>query len=121
MRLWVYGTLLSGEGNHRRLGASRLLGVHRTEPRYTLVSLGAFPALLEGGETSVLGEVYEVDGATLAGVDEFEGHPHFYRRSNVVLLGGESAHGYVLVRVRNGTYPLITSGDWREFRCASKS
>jgi gamma-glutamylcyclotransferase (GGCT)/AIG2-like uncharacterized protein YtfP len=121
MRLFAYGTLLSGEGNHRVLGGSRLLGLRRTEPRYTLVSLGAFPALLVGGETSVAGEVFEVDDDTLAAVDRLEGHPHFYRRIRVRLLGGESVQGYVLARVRKGTYPMIKSGDWREFRCASKS
>jgi gamma-glutamylcyclotransferase (GGCT)/AIG2-like uncharacterized protein YtfP len=120
MRLFVYGSLLSGECNHRVLGTSRLLGVRRTEPRYRLLSLGAFPALLSRGKTSVLGEVYEVDDATLAAVDRLEGHPHLYRRTSVVLLGGESVQGYVLARVRRGTYPLIKSGDWREFRCASR-
>jgi gamma-glutamylcyclotransferase (GGCT)/AIG2-like uncharacterized protein YtfP len=121
MKLFVYGTLLSGEGNHRRLSASRLLGAQRTEPRYTLISLGRFPALLEGGDTSVSGEVYEVDALTLAALDQLEGHPHFYRRTSLALLGGESVQGYVLARVLNATYPLIPGGDWREYRCASKS
>jgi gamma-glutamylcyclotransferase (GGCT)/AIG2-like uncharacterized protein YtfP len=121
MRLFVYGTLLSGEGNHGRLGASGLLGMRRTEPHYTLLSLGAFPALVEGGATSVSGEVYEVDDTVLTAVDQLEGHPHFYRRTRLALLGGESVDGYVLARVRKGTYPLIKCGDWREFRCESKS
>ena len=40
MKVFVYGTLLSGEGNHRHLRGARMLAVRRTEPRYTLVSLG---------------------------------------------------------------------------------
>jgi gamma-glutamylcyclotransferase (GGCT)/AIG2-like uncharacterized protein YtfP len=121
MRLFVYGTLLSGEGNHGRLGPSRLLGVRRTEPRYTLVNLGAFPAMLNRGTTSVTGEVYEVDDAILAAVDRLEGHPGFYRRTGVRLLGGESVEGYVLAHPRAQSYPLIASGDWREYRCESRS
>ncbi len=121
MRLFVYGSLLSGEGNHGRLGASRLIGEARTEPRYTLVSLGAFPALLGGGTTSVAGEVYDVDADTLVALDAFEGHPRFYRRERVVLLGDDGAESYVLPRVRGGTYPIIVGGDWREFRCGLRS
>ena len=48
MKIFVYGTLLSGEGNHRQLRGARPLAVRRTEPRYTLVSLGPYPALLDG-------------------------------------------------------------------------
>jgi gamma-glutamylcyclotransferase (GGCT)/AIG2-like uncharacterized protein YtfP len=122
MRLFVYGTLLSGEGSHTRLGRSRMVAEEVcTEPRYTLISLGLFPAMLEGGKTSVWGEVYEVDDATLAAVDWFEGHPTVYRRTWVHLRGGESVQGYVLARRRAGSYPLITSGDWRDFRCALSS
>jgi gamma-glutamylcyclotransferase (GGCT)/AIG2-like uncharacterized protein YtfP len=121
VRLFVYGTLQSGEGNHRLLRAARLLGVRRTEARYTLVSLGAFPALLERGTTSVVGELYEVDDDTLAAVDRLEGHPHLYRRERVHLLGGEHVEGYLLARARGGRAPIIQDGDWRRYRCESKS
>jgi gamma-glutamylcyclotransferase (GGCT)/AIG2-like uncharacterized protein YtfP len=58
MRLFVYGSLLFGEIHNARLGGSRLLGEARTEPRYTLVDLGPYPALLDEGTTSVSGELY---------------------------------------------------------------
>ncbi|MGH7297366.1 MAG: gamma-glutamylcyclotransferase family protein, partial [Polyangiaceae bacterium] len=92
------------------------------EPGYTLVSLGAYPALLEGGTTSITGEVYEVDDATLAAVDAFEGHPHLYQRTAVRLLGGERVDGYVLVRAHRERPPVIKSGDWRSYQaCVSRS
>jgi len=119
MRLFVYGTLLSGEGNQGHLRGARRLGVRRTEPRYTLVSLGAYPALLEGGATSVTGEVYEVDDGVLAAVDRLEGHPHLYRRTRIQLLGGEQVDGYVLVKARREA-PVIASGDWREHEDRSR-
>ncbi|HEY1697927.1 MAG TPA: gamma-glutamylcyclotransferase family protein [Polyangiaceae bacterium] len=121
MRVFVYGTLLSGEGNHRQLRGARRLYVRRTEPRYTLVSLGRFPALLEDGTTSVVGEVYEVDDELLSQLDRFEGVPTLYRRERVQLLCGESVEGYVLARPRARRYPLIASGDWRDFQCVSRS
>ena len=81
MKIFVYGTLLSGEGDHRQLRGARPLAVRRTEPLYTLVSLGPYPALLDGGTTSVTGEVYDVDGDLLSALDRFEGVPRLYRRA----------------------------------------
>ena len=62
-RVFVYGTLLSGFGNHARLlaGRSKMIGEAQTYAEYTMVSLGGFPGVIEGGDTSIQGEVYEVD------------------------------------------------------------
>jgi gamma-glutamylcyclotransferase (GGCT)/AIG2-like uncharacterized protein YtfP len=121
VKVFVYGSLLSGESNHRQLRGARMLTVRRTEPRYTLVSLGPYPALLLGGTTSVTGEVYDVDDELLRALDRFEGAPSLYRRGRIHLLGGESVEGYVLARPRAKRYEVIASGDWREHRCGSKS
>ena len=113
MRLFVYGTLLSGERNHHHLQSSRLLGVCRTEPGYTLVSLGPYPALLEGGTTSVTGEVYEVDDGIVPAIDRFEGHPHLYRRETIWLVDGTDVNAYVLSPAHGGEREILESGDWR--------
>ena len=36
---------------------ARLVATARTAPRYTLVDLGPYPALVEDGDTAVFGEV----------------------------------------------------------------
>ena len=113
-KVFVYGTLLSGEPNHRLLAHAELLGEARTEPAFELVSLGAFPAMLAGGDTAVLGEVYAVDGATLTDLDRLEGHPHFYRHQLVRLEDGERVLAYLLRRERAYGRPTIESGDWRQ-------
>ena len=60
-RVFVYGTLLAGEPNHRLLEAASFVGPAETPPVFSLVDLGPFPALVGGGAGAVVGEVYEVD------------------------------------------------------------
>lgn len=123
--VFVYGTLMQGFGNHRLLeaGRARYIGRAATKPRYTLVDLGHFPGMLEGGKTSVRGEVFEVDAQTLAKLDRLEGHPRFYRRKPVSLAQRppelRRAHpradvwAYLLPAEEYGQRPEIPSGDWR--------
>lgn len=62
-RVFVYGTLRAGEPNHYLLDHHDLVARARTEAAFELVSLGAFPAMIAGGTTAVVGEVYEIDPA----------------------------------------------------------
>ena len=88
----------------------------RTKPRFELVSLGPYPAMVAGGTTAVLGEVYEVDQETLAKIDLLEGHPHHYRRELVRLEDGEEVLAYLLPRDKAEGLPRIESGDWKDAR-----
>ena len=115
-RVFVYGTLLSGEPNHRLLAGVEFVGDARTEPVFDLVSLGAFPAMVPGGGIAVAGEVYEVDRMTLAALDRLEGYPHFYRRLAVYLDDGADVLAYILTPDQVRGRPRITSGDWRRER-----
>ena len=115
-RVFVYGTLLSGEPNHRLLADAELVGAARTEPDFDLVSLGAFPAMIAGGATAIAGEVYEVDRPTLDALDRLEGHPRFYRRRAVRLDDGGEVLAYLLTPDQVRGRPRITSGDWRRAR-----
>jgi gamma-glutamylaminecyclotransferase len=110
--VFVYGSLLKGEPNHRQLAASTFVRRARTSPAFILLDLGAFPALVSGGTTSVSGEVYDVDDITLAGLDRLEGHPRFYRRSEISLTDGTRLLAYLLAEHRF-RQPVIVGGDWR--------
>jgi len=113
-RVFVYGTLLRGEPNHRLLARAGLVGEARTRPEFDLVDLGHFPAIIEGGSTAVAGEVYEVDRLALAALDRLEGHPSFYRRERIRLDGGQVVEAYLLPAEQAWSEKLIDTGDWRD-------
>ncbi len=109
--IFVYGTLLRGEVNHGLLEGAEWVGEHRTEPRFTLVHLGAYPGLIAGGRTAVFGELYRVDSRGLRMLDALEDYPRLYARR---LLG--TAFGRAWTYVYRGPVrdrPAIPSGDWR--------
>jgi gamma-glutamylcyclotransferase (GGCT)/AIG2-like uncharacterized protein YtfP len=118
--LFVYGTMLSGESNHRYLKGATPLGVRRTEPRYLLVDLGPYPALMRNGRTAVTGELYLASAAILRDVDRLEGCPTLFQRASINLLGGEVVDSYLLVRAPGLRPPKIRSGDWREHADGSR-
>lgn len=111
-RVFVYGTLLRGEVNHGLLADAELLGVHRTEPRFTLYRLGAYPGLSGAGGTAVRGEVYRVNDAGLKVLDRLEDYPRLYDR---ILIPTPYGRAWVYVyRGRLAGRQPIGSGDWRD-------
>jgi len=109
--VFVYGTLLRGEVNHGLLGGAELLGAHRTEPRFTLYRLGAYPGLATGGATAVCGEVYRVTAAGLRALDRLEDYPRLYDRILIPTPYGRAWVYCYRGRVRGRQ--SIGSGDWR--------
>jgi gamma-glutamylaminecyclotransferase len=111
--VFVYGTLLVGETNHRLLTGAQLICEASTAPRFQLHDLGAYPGMVRRGKHAVAGEVYEVGEAMLASLDRLEDHPRFYRRTSIVLDGGRRVQTYLLRRDQVEGYPIIASGSWR--------
>lgn len=77
--VFVYGTLKIDEPNHRLIeddaeyvDTMRLHG-------FSLVDLGPFPAVVEGGHY-VVGQLFMVNEQALRTMDHLEGHPDFYHR-----------------------------------------
>jgi gamma-glutamylcyclotransferase (GGCT)/AIG2-like uncharacterized protein YtfP len=115
-RVLVYGSLLSGEPNHRLLAHATLVGAARTQAGFTLYDLGAFPGMVAGGDGAILGEVYEVDASTLARLDALESHPSWYCRTPISLADGSAVEAYLLTPRHVVGRPLVASGDWRAHR-----
>lgn len=89
-RVFVYGTLKRGGSNHAFLRGQTFLGDARTSPGFQLYRLGGYPGMVASAgsaATSVTGEVWSVDDATLAKLDRLEGTAEgLYRRECVALL-----------------------------------
>jgi gamma-glutamylcyclotransferase (GGCT)/AIG2-like uncharacterized protein YtfP len=96
--LFVYGSLMRGEANHRLLAGAEALGAARTAAEFELVDLGPYPGLVAGGGSAVVGELYRVDGGIVVRLDAFEGHPGYFRRSPIRLVDGRPAEAYLLAR-----------------------
>jgi len=77
--VFVYGSLKKGFGNHRVMDYVGAVFQHEAKtllPKYTMFSLGGFPALDEARHDEipayVLGELYLVSKAGLETLDRFE-------------------------------------------------
>lgn len=114
-RVFVYGTLRAGELNASRLAGARHRGAARTQPAFTLVDAGRYPAALDYGQTAIAGDLYDVDAATFADLDTLEGYPIFYTRRRITTSAGD-AWIYLWAATRNRGWPVIESGDWPGYR-----
>jgi gamma-glutamylaminecyclotransferase len=99
-RVFVYGTLKSGQPNHHLLSGSKRLMTGWTAKRYRMFCNGWFPMIVpDQSGYFIFGEVYEVSPETLQRLDRLEGVPnHYYRDScPVVDLGVNRMTAYVYV------------------------
>ena len=112
--LFVYGTLLSGERSHGRLGAAEKVGEARTAAIFHLVDLGPYPAMVIEGNTAVVGELYRVDATLLRELDVFEEVPLLFKRVQVPLESGSLADAYVMAPDQVRGKRRIAHGDWRK-------
>lgn len=111
-KLFVYGTLKEGHYNNYLLESTtaKKVGTTITEPAYTMISLGPFPAVCEGGTTAIKGEVYKVD--SLEPIDTLEGYPVLYDR---ILINTEYGAAWMYVAgpsIAEEEYNIIPTGEW---------
>lgn len=114
--VFVYGSLLRGFHNHPLLKGAKFRGEAVSRPLYTMMDLGSFPCISHGGNTPIHGEVWEVTIPQRNQLDRLEGHPRFYERSYIHLLGEPFRRWHVEAWFLDRTLdvvPLIPSGDWR--------
>lgn len=86
IRVFVYGTLKKGHGNHYLLEDAEYLGRCIVRGKFRMISLTYYPGVVRKPDAEpapILGEVYRVTEEELAALDMLEGHPNFYRREKV--------------------------------------
>ena len=110
--VFVYGRMKRGGEAHAYLAGARDCGPVITAASYELVDLGGFPGLIADGGTAVHGELYAVDGPTLANIDELEDHPDTFHRDTILLEDGREVIGYVLPLSQALGFPRVESGTW---------
>jgi gamma-glutamylcyclotransferase (GGCT)/AIG2-like uncharacterized protein YtfP len=97
-RVFVYGTLKSGFWNHYLLEGCEFFGVAATVPTYKMIENkmieNGFPVIMPDPEGKpIAGEIYTVDGETLARLDQLEREGSSYDRKlidvTLPLAGGE--------------------------------
>ena len=86
MKLFVYGSLMSGMHNSNFFldsAKGEPLPAYTMSRRYRMYDLGSFPGVIktEHNNTYIKGEVVELD--SLKATDFLEGHPTFYKREIV--------------------------------------
>jgi gamma-glutamylcyclotransferase (GGCT)/AIG2-like uncharacterized protein YtfP len=111
MKIFVYGTLRQGQPAHGLLQGAPLIARVTTEPRFTLVDMGEYPALVEGGSTAVAGEIYAIEPALLPELDRYEDAPELYERAER-RIAGHDVWVYVLPGKHAVGRPVIASGDF---------
>jgi gamma-glutamylcyclotransferase (GGCT)/AIG2-like uncharacterized protein YtfP len=115
----VYGSLRKNMGNDHLLSTSEYLGDFQTKPEFSLYSLGYYPGLKTGGNTSVTMEVYEVDEKTAERVDRLEGYTPGEKATFYDKIPIETPYGEASVYIYVNDIPqerLVESGDWKAFK-----
>lgn len=119
--VFVYGTLRAGGTQHARMENSPLLGSGCTPGR--LYRVDWFPALLtHPAGIPIFGEVYLIDGETLARLDEFEGSEYRRVSRKITMDGGMQTEAWLW----EWSSPVagleeISGGDWLQAAGCGKS
>ncbi|MCX6907558.1 MAG: gamma-glutamylcyclotransferase [Verrucomicrobia bacterium] len=110
--VFVYGTLRSGNSDHRQLRNAKLLGRGRTREQFALY-LGVTPYVVKSEKVSwIVGEAYEVDGRTLRRLDLLQQCPSWRFREwvDVVLDDGRELQA-MMYFAKEKKRQLVLSGD----------
>ena len=118
VKLIVYGTLMSGERNHRF--CRNAINITPCTVTGTLYDTGyGFPAFVPEGDGVVKAELIEIPLADWADVDRLEGYPRLYDRQllQAMLTDGGEATGWVYIMTElPEEAKVIESGNWKEYR-----
>jgi len=118
----VYGSLRKKLHNHHLIESSDYLGSFSSEPVYYMYDLKSYPGIVEGGDTSILMEVYKVDSDTMKKLNLLEGYDennldkkyNFYNRKEINTPYGRSY--FYVYNYEIFDYKKVECGDWHSYK-----
>lgn len=99
--IFVYGTLMKGEANHKRYMANCPFQGNGKIDGFAMYDLGFYPGIVAGDGT-VYGEVYAVSAMELRAINQLEGEGVLYTRKNVMVTMDSGKRMGASVYVYNG-------------------
>ena len=118
MKVFVYGTLRKGYGNHHLLRDANFLG--EAQVKATMYLMGYIPYVSLNNDTNTVhGEVYKIDEDILRRLDQLEGYypsqpnTSFYNRSVIKTIDGHEAYIYHIEYKEEKEQYKVSSGDWK--------
>ena len=115
-KIGVYGTLRKKFGNWSWALNCEPLSTETVNIPFKMISLGGFPGLVPSKENhDIVIEIYEVDDHQYKAIERLEGYPRFYQKALISTSMGE-IEVYVLNDKEYQNYPVVESGDWKEYK-----
>ena len=110
-KVFVYGTLMTGEMNHHYLEESICLG-KAAIGGYDMYNVGGwYPAIIPGN-ARIIGELYQVPNEDMPSIDMLEGEGSLYIRKCEITTGNELAYIYEYAQDTEG---LEKIDSWKEY------
>ncbi|MBM7615605.1 gamma-glutamylcyclotransferase family protein [Alkaliphilus hydrothermalis] len=101
--VFVYGTLMKGNSNHKRfLSNAKCLGTG-VVVGYTLYDLGSYPGVKHSKEGVVKGEVYKINTDMLRDLDLLEGEGSLYLREKTKVICENQQFNDVYIYIYNNS------------------
>ena len=112
-KVFVYGSLKNGYGNHSLLNGSEFINIATTVDKFIMIDLGAFPAVIDFGNdndrNTISGELYLVNDTVLERLDQLEGHPDWYQRRVVnINNNGDNENAYMYIMQEDSFQDITT-------------
>ncbi|MEP6719497.1 MAG: gamma-glutamylcyclotransferase family protein [bacterium] len=118
--VFVYGSLRRGSARSMSIRFPTAKFIAEAKVSGSLYDLGEYPgAVIDGSNSLVIGEVYEVGDELLNKLDDFEASSNYRRQQVEISLGTHRRTGWLYVPEDDpesySQHTLIKSGDWIEY------
>lgn len=116
-KIFVYGTLKQGGQHHYLLQNAKKYPNWVIAPHINLHAGPLYPYAIRG-QGQAIGELYEVNPATLSQLDQLENHPNDYQRERIriILENNEMVMAWIYLNRIAYRYPRIAHGIWSDIK-----